>query len=80
MKPWTNGPASVIVRATSSDAAAKPNGQYPEVAPLAATRMSGRTPQWSIANQRPVRPKPVMTSSAMRRTPWRRQTSAMAGQ
>ncbi len=48
--------------------------------PLARTRMSGRSPQWSAANQRPVRPNPVMTSSATTSTPWRRQTSATAGQ
>ena len=45
---------------------------------MAATRMSARTPQWSSPNQRPVRPNPVITSSAMSSTPWRRQTSAIA--
>ena len=42
--------------------------------------MSGRTAQWSQANQRPVRPNPVMTSSAITSTPCRRQTSVTAGQ
>ena len=74
------GAAPVTVVYTASDAATNPNGQYPDVAPLAATRMSGRTPQWSSPNQRPVRPNPVMTSSAISSTPCRRQTSAMAGQ
>src|SRR5262245_22294993 len=31
--------------------------------------MSGSTPQCSTANQRPVRPQPVITSSTMRSTP-----------
>jgi hypothetical protein len=42
--------------------------------------MSGLKLQWSHPNQRPVRPKPVITSSAMSSTPWRRQTSAIAAQ
>ena len=29
----------------------------------------GRAPQWSSPNQRPVRPNPVITSSAMSSTP-----------
>ena len=37
--------------------------------------MSGTTSQCSQANQRPVRPKPVSTSSKMSRMPWRSQTS-----
>jgi hypothetical protein len=42
--------------------------------------MSGVTPQWSRAKRRPVRPKPVITSSATSSTPWRRQISATFGQ
>ena len=72
-------PALATVSWTSPEAATNPNGQ-PDVAPLAATRRSARTPQWSSPNQRPVRPNPVMTSSAMSSTPWRRQTSTMRGQ
>ena len=37
--------------------------------PLAVVRMSGWTPQCSMANHLPERPQPDMTSSAMRRTP-----------
>ena len=33
--------------------------------PFATVMMSGTTPSCSTANQRPVRPKPVMTSSAI---------------
>ena len=81
VKPWVNpAPGAVTVSNTDPDAATNPNGQYPDVAPLAATTMSARAPQWSSPNQRPVRPKPVMTSSATSSTPCRRQTSAMAGQ
>jgi hypothetical protein len=42
--------------------------------------MSGRTPQWSTPNQRPVRPNPVITSSAITSTPLRRHTSTIVGQ
>ena len=44
--------------------------------PLPSTSRSGRTPHCSTANSVPVRPKPVATSSQMRRTSWRRQASA----
>jgi hypothetical protein len=43
---------------------------YAPVTPFAVVRMSGWTPQWSTPNHRPVRPQPVMTSSAIRRTSW----------
>ncbi len=42
--------------------------------------MSGVTRQWSTANFLPVRPKPVMTSSAIKSTPCLRQMSATSGQ
>src|SRR2546422_11214652 len=48
-----------------------PSGRYPEVTPFANERMSGLTFQWPSANQRPVRQKPVMTSSAIISTLWR---------
>src|SRR5512134_2209756 len=35
--------------------------------------MSGTTSKWSTPNQRPVRPNPQTTSSAMSRTPYRSQ-------
>jgi hypothetical protein len=57
-----------------------PSGQYPLDTPLADVIMSGRTPQWSTPNQRPVRPNPVITSSMISSTPWRRSTSVTAGQ
>ena len=44
-------------------------GTYPDANPLAKVAMSGRTPEWSMPNIRPVRPKPDTTSSKMRRTP-----------
>ena len=53
-----------------------PSGAYPLERPLAAIRMSGAMSQCSMAKFLPVRPMPVMTSSAISRTPWRRQTSA----
>src|SRR5262245_25989696 len=79
VNPCTN-PWSRTVSNTSPEHAANPNGRYPLVEPLPAVSTSGRTPQWSIPNHRPVRPNPVITSSAIRSTPWRRQTSATAGQ
>ena len=69
-----------MVSCTTPVLAANPSGQYPEDAPLAPTTMSGRTSQCSQANQRPVRPKPVITSSAISRMPCLRHTDATAGQ
>ena len=40
---------------------------FPMPLPMAMT--SGTTPSWSTANQAPVRPKPVATSSATSRAP-----------
>ena len=48
---------------------APPMGIYPLVRPLATVMMSGVMPQCSQANILPVRPKPVMTSSAMSKHP-----------
>src|SRR5258708_32006856 len=61
--------------ATCLVAIAAPIGTYPLVSAFATTVMSGTTPQCSVANIRPVRPNPVMTSSQMRRTPYRSQIS-----
>ncbi len=47
--------------------------------PLAVVTMSGTTPSWSLANQEPVRQKPVWISSATSRAPVRAHHSAMAG-
>ena len=41
--------------------------------------MSGITPQWSTAKFAPVRPKPVITSSAMKRISLRSQISRIFG-
>ena len=47
----------------------------PEAIPLADSRMSGSTPQWSTAHIVPVRPAPDWISSATSRIPWRSQIS-----
>ena len=59
----------VKASATCLAAMAAPIGTYPLVRALATTVMSGTTPQCSVANIRPVRPNPVITSSQMSRTP-----------
>ena len=51
------------------------SGQYPALAALPKTIMSGTTSQCSMANAFPVRPKPVMISSAMKSTPYLSQVS-----
>src|SRR5712691_9931387 len=54
-----------------------PKGAYPLERHFADTRMSGATSQCSTAKLRPVRPMPVITSSAISSTPWRPQISAI---
>ena len=49
----------------SSRAMVTDMGKRPPVSPLARQRMSGDTPSPWHANRCPVRPKPVMTSSAI---------------
>ena len=80
VKPWTKPGPAAIVSWTRPEAAANPNGTYPPVVPFPAVRMSGRMSQWSMPNHLPVRPNPVITSSAISTTSWRRHTSAIAGQ
>jgi hypothetical protein len=46
-----------------------PIGMTPFVRPLAQVIMSGITSKWSAAKGDPSRPKPVMTSSKIRRMP-----------
>ena len=46
-----------------------PIGITPLVSPFAVVIMSGSTPYFSAAKAAPVRPKPVMTSSKIRRMP-----------
>ena len=57
-----------------------PSGTYPDVTAFAKVTISGVTFQWDSPNQRPVRPKPVMISSAMSSTSWRVQMSRTSGQ
>ena len=54
-----------IASCTRFDAITPPNGKYPLVTPLANETRSASTPQWPSANHLPVRPNPVITSSAM---------------
>jgi len=49
------------------------------VTPFAKENDVGLPPQWPSANQRPVRPKPVITSSAISGTSWRSQISRRRG-
>ena len=53
-------------------------GTYPEVSPLAVVIMSGTMPSSLQANIGPVRPNPVMTSSATKRISSSLQTECMA--
>ena len=55
--------------------ATAPIGAYPELSPLAVVIMSGSRANRSLASQDPVRPNPVITSSAMNSTSCRRQIS-----
>ena len=57
-----------------------PAGAYPPVMALAVQMMSGVTFQWLTQNGLPVRPNPVMISSAIRRTSYLLQISRMIGQ
>ena len=69
LPPYVPPCAPTFQRAIRSARAAMPLNGKPEAIPLAMTRMSGSTPLCSSANQRPVRPKPVCTSSMMSRMP-----------
>ncbi len=53
---------------TSSRARNADTGSKPPPSALPSTSPSGRTPAWSHASSRPVRPRPVCTSSAMNST------------
>jgi len=57
-----------------------PIGTQPLVMPLATVIRSGTTPVCSIANHLPVRPKPLITSSAISRMPYLSQISRRIGQ
>ena len=54
------------------EAITAPMGTAALVRPLAQVIMSGTTPKRSAAVAAPSRPKAVITSSKMRRMPWRR--------
>lgn len=56
-----------------------PSGWYPEVTPLAKEITSGTTFHWSSPQNVPVRPKPVMTSSAIRMMSWWSQRARRRG-
>ena len=60
---------------TASRATTAPMDAYAEERPFAHVTRSGRMSYRSEANQAPQRPKPVITSSAQRRMPWRSQSS-----
>ena len=54
------------------------SGMEPPVSPFARHRISGATPACSQASSVPVRPQPVITSSAMNSTPWRAQIARIS--
>ena len=60
---------------TVSEATVTASGRYPAVRPFDRQMMSGSIGPCSQANIVPVRPKPVMTSSAINRMPWASQSS-----
>jgi hypothetical protein len=60
--PWSPGANCAI---TSSRAQNALTGSRPPPSALPRVRPSGRTPSWSQASTRPVRPRPVCTSSAI---------------
>ena len=65
---------------TFFEAMAAPIGRYPLVRAFATVMMSGLMSQCSTANILPVRPNPLITSSAMRITPYLSQISRTVGQ
>ena len=82
MAPWrkTGAPGAPVKKgsAISGATSSAPTGNAPLVIPFASTTMSGRIGQRSMPNQVPSRPKPQITQSAMKSTPWRVQISATA--
>ena len=67
-------------RSISSAPAMIPASGRPEATPLAKSTTSGATPKVSAANGRPVRPKPVCTSSNTSRIPCSVAALAQAAQ
>ena len=56
-----------------------PSGAYAEVTPFANVRRSGTTPNSSLPNHAPRRPKPLITSSAHSSTPYLSQMRRKLG-
>ena len=65
VKPWVKPPAASTASTMRPLARTAPTGMYPPLMPFPQVTMSGLTPLHSIAKKRPVRPKPVITSSSM---------------
>ena len=79
VKPWTNPPPSRTAsrRRPCRDEAEREVARCRALRPHEDVRPD---PPVVHAEPAPGAPNPVITSSAMSRTPWRRQTSAIAGQ
>ncbi len=77
--PWwkmSSPPSSQKGAQSGSLTIAAPSGAYPDVIPLAVSRMSGEIPNRSLANISPTRPKPVITSSTTNTMSFSRQISS----
>jgi hypothetical protein len=70
----------VVAEGMASLTSSAPDGAQPAPIPLAVVIRSGVTPDCCIAHHVPERPLPLMTSSAMKVTPWRSQISRMRRQ
>ncbi len=71
------GPSSPRCRRGATTAE---SGTYPPAIPFPRIMMSGTTPYGSSADQVPVRPAPVSTSSATSKIWWRSQMARTRGQ
>lgn len=71
---WTKLPVPLVKTSTTSRCTSKaPMGWYPAPRPLATVWRCGTTESCCQAWRFPVRPMPDMTSSRMKRAPWRSQ-------
>ena len=75
----SRGPSTGAPRRSPRVHSVTASGTEPPVRPFDRHRMSGATPACSQANSVPVRPQPVITSSAMSSTPWRAADRAHLG-
>ena len=77
VEPWLS--ACSIESNTASKARGEnsvaPTGTKPPESAFDTAIKSGSRPQCSHANMRPVRPKPVATSSTQNKVPYRRQSA-----